>query len=82
MAGVGRDLPRDAIVSTELEIKYEGYFAREREQADRVKRMGECALPSATFPTPRLRSLTIEARQKLVRDPAGDAGAGVAHSQG
>ena len=29
-AGVGTDLPRDAIVSTELELKYAGYFCSGR----------------------------------------------------
>jgi tRNA uridine 5-carboxymethylaminomethyl modification enzyme len=63
-AGIGADLPRDAVVSTDLEIKYAGYFAREREQADRVKRMGACTL-DADLPYAAMTSLTIEARQKL-----------------
>ncbi len=63
-AGIGAGLPRDAIVSTDLEIKYAGYFAREREQADRVKRMGACTL-DADLPYAAMTSLTIEARQKL-----------------
>jgi tRNA uridine 5-carboxymethylaminomethyl modification enzyme len=68
--GVGATLPRDAVVSTELEIKYEGYFAREREQADRVKRMGACAL-APDLPYAEMVSLTIEAREKLgARRPA------------
>ena len=33
-AGVGTTLPRDAIVTADLEIKYAGYFERERIQAD------------------------------------------------
>jgi tRNA uridine 5-carboxymethylaminomethyl modification enzyme len=63
-AAVGNDLPRDAVISTDLEIKYEGYFAREREQVDRVRRMGAYAL-AADLPYGEMRSLTIEARQKL-----------------
>jgi tRNA uridine 5-carboxymethylaminomethyl modification enzyme len=64
VAEVGNDLPREAVVSTDLEIKYEGYFAREREQADRVRRMGACVL-APDLPYAEMRSLTIEARQKL-----------------
>jgi len=63
-AGVGSTLPREAIVTTELEIKYAGYFEREREQADRLKRLGGFALdPSLPYAT--MQSLSFEARQKL-----------------
>jgi tRNA uridine 5-carboxymethylaminomethyl modification enzyme len=63
-AGVGTTLPREAIVTTELEIKYAGYFEREREQADRLKRLGGFALdPSLPYAT--MQSLSFEARQKL-----------------
>jgi tRNA uridine 5-carboxymethylaminomethyl modification enzyme len=63
-AGVGGDLPRDALVTAELEIKYAGYFERERVQADRMRQMGELAL-DATLPYTGMQSLTLEARQKL-----------------
>jgi tRNA uridine 5-carboxymethylaminomethyl modification enzyme len=63
-AGVGTDLPRDAIVSTELELKYAGYFERERVQADKLRRMGAFALEE-TLPYDEMRSLSFEARQKL-----------------
>ena len=38
--GVGAELPLDAVVSTELELKYAGYFERERVQADKLRRHG------------------------------------------
>jgi tRNA uridine 5-carboxymethylaminomethyl modification enzyme len=63
-AGVGASLDRDAVVTTELEIKYAGYFARERDQADRMRRMGELAL-AADLPYAEMTSLSFEARQKL-----------------
>jgi tRNA uridine 5-carboxymethylaminomethyl modification enzyme len=63
-AGVGSMLPRDAVVSTELELKYAGYFERERAQADKLRRMGTFALDD-TLPYAELRSLSVEARQKL-----------------
>jgi tRNA uridine 5-carboxymethylaminomethyl modification enzyme len=62
--GVGGDLPRDAVVSTELELKYAGYFERERSQADKLRRMGAFSL-DASLPYEEMRSLSFEARQKL-----------------
>jgi tRNA uridine 5-carboxymethylaminomethyl modification enzyme len=62
--GVGDALPRDAVVSTELELKYAGYFERERAQADKLRRMATFALDE-TVPYTELRSLSLEARQKL-----------------
>ena len=62
--GVGIDLPLDAVVSTELELKYAGYFERERVQADKMRRMGTVVL-DASLPYDEMRSLSLEARQKL-----------------
>jgi tRNA uridine 5-carboxymethylaminomethyl modification enzyme len=63
-AGVGSDLANEAVVTTELELKYEGYFERERVQADKMKRMGEFSL-DGELPYNDMRSLSTEARQKL-----------------
>jgi tRNA uridine 5-carboxymethylaminomethyl modification enzyme len=63
-AGVGADLSADVLVTAELEIKYAGYFERERVQAEKMKRMGEFPIPS-DVPYDELRSLSFEARQKL-----------------
>lgn len=63
-AGVGEDLPDDAAITADLEIKYEGYFARERDQADRLRRMGDFALDSS-LAYDEMLSLSFEARQKL-----------------
>jgi len=63
-AGVGRDLVAEAVVTTELELKYDGYFERERSQADKIRRMGEFALDDG-LPYAEMRSLSTEARQKL-----------------
>ena len=64
--GVGAHLPQDAVITTELELKYAGYFDRERSQADKLRRMGNFPLDSA-FPYSELSSLSLEARQKLTR---------------
>jgi tRNA uridine 5-carboxymethylaminomethyl modification enzyme len=54
----------DAVLTAELEIKYAGYFERERSQADKLKRLGEFRL-SPTIPYETFSSLSYEARQKL-----------------
>jgi tRNA uridine 5-carboxymethylaminomethyl modification enzyme len=62
--GVGASLDREALITAELELKYAGYFERERVQAEKMKRMGDFPLPPA-LPYAELRSLSTEARQKL-----------------
>ena len=66
VVGVAVDLPGDAVVSTELELKYAGYFERERTQADRLRRMGTFPLDDR-LPYESMQSLSFEARQKLAR---------------
>ena len=63
-AGVTNALDREALVTTELEIKYAGYFDRERDQADKMRRMAELVL-APDLPYAAMTSLSFEARQKL-----------------
>ena len=63
-ANVGDEVPDDAAITADLEIKYEGYFVRERDQADRLRRMGDFAL-DADLGYEQMHSLSFEARQKL-----------------
>ena len=63
-AGVGDSIVPDAVTTTELELKYHGYFERERTQADKLRRMGEFSLDDG-LPYGEMRSLSTEARQKL-----------------
>ena len=65
-AGIEDLPPVDATVTAELEIKYSGYFERERAQAERMRRMGSFTL-GADIPYAEMRSLSNEARQKLSR---------------
>ena len=53
-------------MTVDLELKYSGYFARERAQADRIQQLREFAIPDE-LPYAELRSLSTEARQKLGR---------------
>ena len=66
LLGIGADLPADAVISTELELKYSGYFERERVQAEKLRRMGDFPLDAA-LPYELMLSLSLEARQKLSR---------------
>lgn len=69
-AGVGSAVTREVALSVELELKYAGYFERERVLAEKLRRMAQFQLP-ADFPYESLRSLSIESRQKLAaRRPA------------
>jgi tRNA uridine 5-carboxymethylaminomethyl modification enzyme len=62
--GVGAEIDNDALVTADLEIKYAGYFERERAQAERMRRMGDFSL-DADIEYAEMRSLSLEARQKL-----------------
>jgi tRNA uridine 5-carboxymethylaminomethyl modification enzyme len=62
--GVGALLDHEVLITAELELKYAGYFERERVQAEKMKRMGDFPLPPG-LPYGELRSLSTEARQKL-----------------
>ena len=53
-------------MSAELEIKYSGYFARERMAADKLAAMGDFALQD-TLAYAEMTTLSTEARQKLAR---------------
>jgi tRNA uridine 5-carboxymethylaminomethyl modification enzyme len=62
--GVGGDIDDEALITADLEIKYAGYFERERAQAERMRRMGDFYL-DADIEYGKMRSLSFEARQKL-----------------
>jgi tRNA uridine 5-carboxymethylaminomethyl modification enzyme len=63
-ARLGMHLDREALVTADLEIKYAGYFERERAQADKMRRMGDFTLDS-DLAYSEMQSLSFEARQKL-----------------
>ena len=65
-AGVGDTLPVDAVVGAELEIKYERYFDKERNRANRLKAQGGVSL-SSELDYAAMLTLSTEARQKLTR---------------
>ena len=60
------DASADAVLAAEVEIKYDGYLAREREAAARLAELASFVLPP-DLPYLELRTLATEARQKLDR---------------
>jgi tRNA uridine 5-carboxymethylaminomethyl modification enzyme len=56
----------EILEAVEIYIKYEGYIEREQQTADKIKRLNEIVIP-AKFDYLRLKSLSIESRQKLSR---------------
>lgn len=56
----------EAIEETEINIKYEGYIARERQAAEKLQRLEQIHLPEE-YDYNQLQSLSTEARQKLNR---------------
>jgi tRNA uridine 5-carboxymethylaminomethyl modification enzyme len=65
-ADVGHALHPEAVITSDLELKYAGYLGRERAAADRLSRMGTFVLPEDA-PYERMLSVSLEARQKLAR---------------
>ncbi len=57
---------RSVVEEAEILVKYEGYIDKEREVADKLKRLEDVRL-SPDFDYNALHSLTIEARQKLTK---------------
>lgn len=56
----------EVVETAEIAIKYEGYIAREKQMADKIKRLERIKLDEQ-FDYDRLKSISTEARQKLSR---------------
>lgn len=56
----------ETLTALEMELRYDGYLARERDRAESLQRHSEFPLPH-DLPYPTLHSLSFEARQKLER---------------
>jgi len=56
----------EIVETAEIAIKYEGYIAREKQMADKIKRLERIKL-DGNFDYERLKSISTEARQKLNR---------------
>jgi tRNA uridine 5-carboxymethylaminomethyl modification enzyme len=78
LAAIGRggEFGPEVVAAAAIELKYEGYIAREREAAERLAELAAFVLPP-DLPYLELAALATEARQKLDRvRPASLAQAG------
>ena len=64
LGAAGVEVDADLLEWAEIEIKYEGYLAREASTASRAARLDELPLPP-TLPYSSLKSISFEAREKL-----------------
>jgi tRNA uridine 5-carboxymethylaminomethyl modification enzyme len=60
------DLDTEVLEQTEIQVKYSGYIEKERNNADKLNRLENLKIPSG-FDYTKLKSMSIEARQKLTK---------------
>ena len=58
------DFNRDVLEQTEIQVKYSGYIAKEKNNADKLQRLENIKIPE-NFDYSKLKSLSFEAREKL-----------------
>jgi len=58
------ELDREVLEQTEIQVKYSGYIAKERNNADKLHRLESIKI-SENFDYSKLKSLSYEAREKL-----------------
>jgi tRNA uridine 5-carboxymethylaminomethyl modification enzyme len=63
-AGIETEWAPEVLIAVELELKYSGYFSRERAQVQQLRRMADFALGDDLL-YERMTSLSVEARQKF-----------------
>lgn len=58
------NLDSEIIEQAEIQVKYAGYIEKEKNHADKVNRLEDVMIPS-NFDFDKIKSISIEARQKL-----------------
>jgi tRNA uridine 5-carboxymethylaminomethyl modification enzyme len=58
------DLDHEVLQQTEIQIKYAGYIAKEKNNADKLNRLEGIKIPEG-FDYSKLKSLSYEAKEKL-----------------
>jgi len=58
------DLDSEVLEQTEIQVKYSGYIAKEKTNADKLQRLENVRIPD-NFDYSKLKSLSYEAREKL-----------------
>lgn len=59
-------LDNEVLEQTEIQVKYSGYIEKEKNNADKLNRLENLKIPS-DFDYSKLKSMSIEARQKLTK---------------
>ena len=57
-------LDREVLEQAEIQVKYSGYIAKEKTNADKLQRLENVRIPD-NFDYSKLKSLSYEAREKL-----------------
>ena len=63
---IKNSVDNEIIEQTEIHVKYAGYIEKEKNQADKLNRLENVTIPSK-FDYSKVKSLSIEARQKLTK---------------
>ncbi|MGY5851272.1 tRNA uridine-5-carboxymethylaminomethyl(34) synthesis enzyme MnmG [Salegentibacter sp. F14] len=58
------DLNSEMLEQTEIQVKYSGYIAKEKNNADKLNRLEDVKIPK-NFDYSRIKSMSFEAREKL-----------------
>ena len=58
------NLDREVIEQTEIQVKYSGYIAKEKVNADKLSRLEYVKIPE-NFDYSQIKSMSLEAREKL-----------------
>lgn len=66
IASIPAHIRREVIEAVEILVKYDGYIARERQIADKLRRLESVRIPQS-FDYGAIKSISTEARQKLSR---------------
>ena len=63
-ANIASEIIPDVLVQTEIQLKYEGYIEREKEQANKLARLEDLIIPE-TVDYDQMKSVSLEAKEKL-----------------
>jgi len=63
-ANIASEINPDILVQTEIQLKYEGYIEREKEQANKLARLEDLIIPE-TVDYDQMKSVSLEAKEKL-----------------
>jgi tRNA uridine 5-carboxymethylaminomethyl modification enzyme len=58
------EIDSDVLIQTEIQLKYEGYIEREKEQANKLTRLEDLLIPESVN-YDEMKSVSIEAKEKL-----------------